>query len=47
MGDIEKGMFRTIQDSVKKSLMDYAASNRTEWLPKWPSAVILCVNQLI
>ena len=39
-------MFKTIQESVKKSAADYPLQSRTEWLTKWPSMVILCVNQI-
>jgi dynein heavy chain, axonemal len=46
MKDIERTMFKTLEEMMKKAIEDYGSSKRTEWLPRWPAMIILCVNQL-
>jgi dynein heavy chain len=47
MGDIEKFMYKTIQDIMKKSFNQYQTITRTDWVKKWPSMVILTISQIM
>ena len=47
MLEIEKTMYKTLQDSTKRSLLDYQTQNRVDWIPKWPAMTILCINQIM
>ena len=47
MGDIEKSMYKTIQDITKKSFAEYQNIPRNEWVRKWPSMVVLTVSQIM
>ncbi|OMJ85003.1 hypothetical protein SteCoe_13780 [Stentor coeruleus] len=47
MLEIEKTMYKTMKDIIKRSSQEYATLNRVEWLPNWPAMAILCVNQIM
>ena len=47
MGDIERLMYKTIQDVMKRSFAEYQTAPRTDWVKNWPSMVILTVSQIM